>query len=142
MFLIGLVGTVLWPVSPDAAVTYYVLLKAWSPVAIGVVLAAGQGVAQGLLFGFGSRLRRRWGWFNRRCERVREKYGARLQSNVLMLGASSGLFSVPPTSITATLAPALGLRAARLLPVMFVMRAVRFTAIAFMVRGVGHALGR
>jgi len=142
VFLIGLVGTVFWPVSPDAAVTYYVLSKAWSPAAIGLLLAGGQGVAQGLLFAFGSRLRRRWGWFNRRCERVREKYGARLRSSVLMLGATSGLFSVPPTSITATLAPGLGLPAMRLLPVMFALRVVRFTAIAFMVRGVGHALGR
>ncbi len=47
-----------------------------------------------------------------------------------MIGFTSGLFSVPPTSVTATLAPPLGLRIPLLLPVMFLARIIaRFAAI-------------
>jgi hypothetical protein len=130
LFGVALVGTMFWVVSPEAAVVLYARQHGWHPLAIGAVAAAGQAAAQVLLFAFGAQLRLRWRWFDRQCEKARNKYGARLQRGVVALAATSGLAGVPPISATAALAPGLGLRAFPLVPLTFAMRVVRFTVVA------------
>jgi hypothetical protein len=124
------VGTFFWPASPEAAVALFVSQRGWSPLAVGMVAAAGQGLAYLLLYPSGEQVRRRWAWFGRQCERVRVRYGARLAQGGLPLACASGLVGVPPSSALVALAPGLGLRARWLLPVLVVMRIVRFTVVA------------
>lgn len=103
----------------------------WSPLTIGLVAGAGQAVALAGLFFFGAELRRRWSWFDRKCERART--GTRLGTE----GASAGVvvaasvLGVPPVSVTAALLPGVAPRPMRLLPLMLVLRLVRFTAMAW-----------
>jgi hypothetical protein len=137
---VGFVGTLFWPVSPDAAVAYAATSGAWHPLALGLLVASGQVVAQVLLFLFGTELRRRWGWFDRQCQRVRSRYAARFGGGLGLLAASSGLLGLPPTSVTAALAPGLGFKGTRLIPIMFAMRVIRFTVLASAAVGVRSAL--
>jgi membrane protein YqaA with SNARE-associated domain len=130
LFGIALLGTVVWVVSPEAAVAVYASQRRWHPLVIGLLAASGQAAGQALLFAFGAQLRRRWRWFDRRCEAVRQRYGNRLQGGALALAGTSGLLGLPPISVTAALAPGLGLRATHLLPLTFVARVVRFTVLA------------
>jgi membrane protein YqaA with SNARE-associated domain len=130
LFGIALLGTMIWVVSPEAAVALYASQRRWHPLVIGLLAASGQVAAQALLYAFGHQLRRRWRWFDRQCESVRRRYGQRLQGGVVALAATSGLVGFPPISVVATLAPGLGLRATRLLPLTFVARVVRFTVLA------------
>ena len=51
-----------------------------------------------------------------------------------------GLLGIPPSSVAATLAPGLGLRAPVLLPLMFAMRIIRLSVIAALAAGVGAQL--
>jgi hypothetical protein len=140
LVLAGFVGTVFWPASPEAAVVLCVAERGWPPLAIGALAALGQLAAQAALFAGGDHLRRRWGWFDRKCIRARERYGARLTRGVLPLAAASGLLGLPPSSVTSALAPGLGLRASRLLPLLFVMRVVRFTVVAAVAGGLDAAI--
>lgn len=139
---IGFAGTFVWPISPDAAAAVYAAARVAHPLAVGVTLAVGQGCAHAVLFTFGGQLRRRWPWFDRQCQRVRERHATRLGRGAAVLGVTSGLLGLPPTSITAALAPGLEISAARLLPLLFAMRVVRFTVLASLATGaialVGH----
>ena len=132
---IGFAGTFVWPISPDAAAAVYAAAKVAHPLAVGVTLALGQGCAHAVLFAFGGQLRRRWSWFDRQCERVRERHATRLARGVAALAVTSGLLGLPPTSITAALAPGLKIPAARLLPLLFAMRVVRFSVLASLATG-------
>lgn len=127
---IGFAGTFVWPISPDAAAAVYAAAKVGHPLAVGAALAVGQGCAHLVLFAFGGQLRQRWPWFDRQCERVRERHAARLGRGVAVLGVTSGLLGLPPTSMTAALAPGLEIPGGRLLPLLFAMRVVRFTVLA------------
>jgi membrane protein YqaA with SNARE-associated domain len=124
------VGTFFWPASPEAAVALFVSQRGWNALLVGLVAAAGQGLAYVLIYPSGEQIRQRWPWFGRQCERVRLRFGARLAQGGLPLACSSGLVGVPPSSVLVALAPGLGLRARWLLPVLFVMRVLRFTFIA------------
>lgn len=140
LIAVGFVGTFIWPISPDAAVTAAAATKAWHPLLLGLFTAFGQTIAHAVLYLFGGQLRRRWNWLDNRCEQVRVRYASRLRAGLVLLGTSSGLLGLPPTSITAVLAPGLNLPARRLLPLIFVMRVVRFTALAAVGLGVGAAI--
>jgi len=130
LFGIAFVGTLFWVVNPEVAAALYASQRGWQPLTIGVLAASGQLAAQVVLFTFGDQLRRRWRWFDRQCARVRERYGQALSRNAALVVTPSGLLGVPPTSLTAALAPGLGLRAAQVLPLMFAMRIIRFAAVA------------
>jgi membrane protein YqaA with SNARE-associated domain len=127
---IAFVGTFFWPANPEAAGILCVTRYGWHPLLVGVLGASGQLVAQAILIASGDQIRRRWRWFDARCERARQRFGKTLARSAPAIGFTSGLLSVPPTSVTATLAPPLRLRIAYLLPVMFVARIVRFAALA------------
>jgi hypothetical protein len=96
----------------------------------------GQGAAHVVLYRFGGELRRRWPWFEVRCQRARVRHGRWLQRGVVPLACASGLIGLPPSSVTAALAPGLGLRARVLLPLLFVARLIRLCVVA----GAGAAL--
>lgn len=133
LFGIAVLGTLFWVASPEAAVALFASARQWHPAAVGLVAAAGQGVALIALFLFGAQLRQRWSWFDRQCERVRTRFGARMSRNAIVVAAVSGLLGVPPVSVSATLAPGLAPRPLPLLPLMIVMRVVRLSAIAALV---------
>jgi hypothetical protein len=134
------VGTMFWVASPEAAAVLCVTKLGWSPFVVGPLAGVGQAAALGLLFGFGDQLRRRWRWFDRQCERVRARQGARLARGTLALSVSSGLLGLPPASVTATLAPGLGITGRALLPALFATRMVRLTVVAAVAGRVGAAL--
>ena len=126
---IAFVGTFFWPISPEAGAILWTTRYGWNPVLVAVIAAAGQAAAHVVLYFFGHQIRRRWGWFDRQCERARVRFGKSLGRNIVWLGITSGLVGLPPTSATAALAPGLGLDPKRLLPVMFIGRIVRFAVV-------------
>jgi hypothetical protein len=130
LFGIAFVGTLFWVASPEVAAAFYASVRGWHPMAVGLVAAAGQLAALAVLFTSGAALRLRWRWFDRQCGRVRARYGERLEKNATLVLVVSGLLGVPPVSVAATLAPGLGLRAARVLPLLFAARVVRFAVVA------------
>jgi membrane protein YqaA with SNARE-associated domain len=135
MSLLGLaaaafIGTVVWIVSPEAATALVGAQRHHSPLTIGLVAAAGQSVALIGLFFFGAELRRRWRWFDRKCERARS--GALgTERTATGVAVSAGLLGFPPVSVTTTLIPGVAPRPLRLLPLVLVLRFVRFTALAW-----------
>jgi hypothetical protein len=130
LFGVGVVGTIFWLASPEAAVALFAASRNWNPFVIALVAAGGQAVSLTLLFLFGDQLRRRWGWFDRQCERVRVRLGDRMARSAVIVAAASGLAGVPPVSVSATLAPGMAPRPLPLLPLMIAMRVVRFTVLA------------
>ena len=133
---IAFVGTFFLPVNPEAAGVLCVTRYGWHPLLVGLIGASGQLVAQVILVVGGNQIRRRWGWFDRRCEYARQRFGKILTHSAPAIGFTSGLLSLPPTSVTAALAPGLHLRVQLLLPVMFVARIIRFAAIAMIAQRV------
>jgi len=138
---VGFVGTFFWPLSPEAAAALYASQRHWHPLLVGVLVAAGQATAHLVLYFAGDQLRRRWGWFDRKCERARVRHGRWLAKGLWPLGLASGLFGLPPSSVTAALAPGLGLSGRVLLPLLFVARIVRLSTVAYLARRIGAAVG-
>lgn len=130
LFGIGFLGSVIWVVSPEAAAVYYGSVRGWTPLLVGVVCAAGQTAMHILLYGFGQGLARIWPGFERACQRVRARVETRLRRGTLPLALGSGVFGLPPVSVTVVLARGLGLASMPLLPVLALGRVVRFTVIA------------
>jgi membrane protein YqaA with SNARE-associated domain len=130
LFGVAFVGTLFWAISPEAAAAVFAVQHRWPPLAVGLVAAAGQTLALVALAAFGDQLRRRWRWFDRRCERVKARAGDRIARNSIVVAAASGLVGFPPISIVGTLAPALWPRARPLLMVMALMRLLRFSLVA------------
>ena len=64
------------------------------------------------------------------------RFGDRIARHAVVGTSASALFGVPPISVVATLAPALTVRAVRLLPLMIVFRIVRFSVVATIAAGV------
>lgn len=128
---VACLGTVFWPVSPEAAIALAGTQHRWPPVTIGLIAAGGQSLALLGLFFFGAELRRRWAWFDRKCERARTetRLGSERTSTGVVVAAS--LLGVPPVSVTAAVLPGVAPRPWRLLPVMLVLRLLRFTAMAW-----------
>jgi membrane protein YqaA with SNARE-associated domain len=135
MSLIGLaaaafIGTVFWIVSPEAAVALVGAARHHSALTIGLVAAGGQSVALVALFFFGAELRRRWRWFDRKCERARTgRLGSEGTATSVAVGA--GLLGFPPVSVTTTLLPGVAPRPLRLLPLVLALRLVRFAVLAW-----------
>jgi hypothetical protein len=124
------IGTVFWLVSPEAAAALVGAARRHSALTIGAVAAGGQSVALVGLFFFGAELRRRWRWFDRKCERARTgALGTERTSTGVAVTA--GLLGFPPVSVTTTLLPGVAPRPLRLLPLVLVLRLVRFTVLAW-----------
>ena len=130
LLVVGFVGTVFWPASPEAATVLYVADRAGPPIAAALLVFAGQATAVTLLLLFGDRLGGRWRWLDRRWQRVRDRYGARLAQARLPLAVTSGLAGVPAVSLTALLAASAGLGSRRFTCVLLGARLVRFILIA------------
>ena len=128
---IAFIGTVFWLASPEAATALAGAQHRWPVPLIGLVAAGSQSVALVALFFFGEALRRRSPWFDRQCARA--KMNTRLGRAGYATGAvvSASLLGFPPVSVTAALLPGVAPRPRRLLPVMLVLRLVRFTALAW-----------
>jgi hypothetical protein len=104
--------------------------RRWLPIAIALIATGGQAVALAGLFLFGDQLRRRWSWFDRKCKNVRLFQRPDIGRYAAAVAASSGLLGLPPASVTATLSAGVIPRPLRLLPIMIVLRTVRFGVIA------------
>jgi hypothetical protein len=138
---IGYVGTAFWPLSPEGFAVIYVTQQGWNPLVVGLLAASGQAGAHATLYFGGDQLRRRWPWFDRTCERARTRHGRRLERGQVPLALVSGLVGIPPSSVTAALAPGLGISARVLLPLMFVMRIIRISVVAALVGAGVHIFG-
>jgi membrane protein YqaA with SNARE-associated domain len=123
-------GTFFWPLSPDVAVALFATKYPRAAPFAGLLAALGQAIAHIVLYTFGDQLRRRWSWFDRQCQRWRTRYQARLARGALAVTAVGGIFGIPPSSVTAALAPGMGLPALQVLPMLFLGRLVRFTFVA------------
>jgi hypothetical protein len=134
------IGTVFWIVSPEAAAALVGAQRRWSPLTIGLVAAAGQSVALVGLFFFGAELRRRWRWFDRKCERARTGSRLGMEGTATSVAVAAGLLGFPPVSVTTTLLPGVAPRPLRLLPLVLLLRFVRFTALAWAAAAFGWHL--
>ena len=129
---VAFIGTVFWVASPEAATALAGAQHRWSPLAIGLAAAGGQSVALVGLYFFGSQLRRRWRWFDRQCERARARSPlGSTQRYATGAVVTAGLLGFPPVSVTATLLSGLAPRPLQLLPLMLVLRLVRFIALGW-----------
>ncbi len=137
---IAFIGTVFWLASPEAATALAGAQHRWPVPLIGLVAAGSQSVALIALFFFGEALRRRSAWFDRQCARA--KTNTRLGREGYATGAvvSASLLGFPPVSVTAALLPGVAPRPGRLLPLMLVLRFVRFTALAWAGAAFGNGL--
>jgi membrane protein YqaA with SNARE-associated domain len=134
LLAVAFVGTVIWPLNPDAALAYYVGSRGHSPV-LGVLVAlVGQIALLWPLFHLGHHVRVRWAWLDRQCHKVEARWGAKLLTEGLVVAATSGAFGIPPSVPTVLLAAALGLPARRILPVLFFARLLWFSALALVAR--------
>jgi hypothetical protein len=138
---IGFVGTVFWVISPEAAAAVYASQRGWPALTVGLLAGAGQGAAHLVLYATGDQLRRRWRWFDRKCQRAVLRYGGWLSRGAIPLGCLSGLLGIPPSSVTAALAPGLRLPAKLLLPLLLAMRVIRLTVVALIAGRVGPIIG-
>ena len=126
---ISFLGTLFWPLNPDAALLMYIGGRG-RPLPVGVVVAlVGQVAMMLLLHLLGHHLRRHWTWLDRKCATFERKWGARLQAKTPLVAATSGFFGIPPGAATVLLASALNLPARRLLPVLFAFRVLWLIAL-------------
>ena len=129
---VAFVGTVFWVASPEAANALAGAQHRWSPLEIGLAAAAGQSVALVGLYFFGGQLRRRWRWFDRQCARARARSAlGNTQRYATGAVVTAGLLGFPPVSVTATLLSGLAPRPLPLLPLMLLLRLVRFIALGW-----------
>jgi hypothetical protein len=134
---VGFVGTVFWLLSPEAAAAVAASSGGWHPLVVGPLVAVGQSSAHVALYYGGEQLRRRWRWFDQKCERARVRHGRWLARGTVPLGCASGLIGIPPSSVTTALAPGLGLSGRLLLPLLLAMRVLRITTVAYLARAFG-----
>ena len=128
------IGTVFWPANPDAAVVVYVTAGGHHPLQAALVALGGQAIMLLALYFLGDRLRERWPWLHRKCERVQARWGPALTRSALPMAAVSGFIGVPPSVPTMLLAATLGLPTRPFLAVFFVCRAIWFIALAYLGR--------
>jgi membrane protein YqaA with SNARE-associated domain len=129
---VAFLGTFVWVFNCEAALIVAITRQGWGAVPVALLMTAGQAAAWLLLFTVGQRLRARWRWFDRQCERVRRRWGERLARRATVVMVLGGIFGVPPTSALAALAPGMGVRLSVLLPVMAAARVVRFLVIGLL----------
>jgi membrane protein YqaA with SNARE-associated domain len=129
---VAFIGTVFWVASPEAATALAGAQHRWSPLEIGLAAAGGQSVALVGLYFFGGQLRRRWRWFDRQCERARGRSTlGNTQRYATGAVVTAGLLGFPPVSVTATLLSGVAPRPFQLLPLMLLLRLVRFMALGW-----------
>ncbi|HTB59984.1 MAG TPA: hypothetical protein VLC06_19060 [Polyangia bacterium] len=129
--VVAFIGTVVWVASPEAATALAGAQHHWSPLAIGLAAAGGQSLALTGLYFFGAQLRRHWRWFDRQCERVRARSPLGTERYATGAVVTAGLLGFPPVSVTATLLSGVAPRPLQLLPLMLLLRLVRFIALAW-----------
>jgi membrane protein YqaA with SNARE-associated domain len=128
---ISFVGTLFPPINPDAAAVLYVVHRGHPPLEAAAIAFVGQALMLLALHLAGARLRRHWGWLDRKCSAFQLRWGDRLNRSTLPVVALSGFFGLPPGVPTVIAAAALNLPAARYLPLFFFARALWFLALTF-----------
>ncbi len=109
---------------------YYGAELGWHPLAVGAVVAAGQGPMYVLLYLGGDRWILRWKRLARMVERTRTRHAAHLERNYMAVTAMAAMLGVPPVIAMCAMAAAFDVRLTRLLPVVVAGRVLRFTALA------------
>lgn len=127
---IALVGTVFWVVSPEVSAAYYGSELGWSPLLVGVTVAAAQAPVYTLVYFGGERLAGRWRWLGRQIERARRRLSGRGVRGFLAVSAVAAVTGLPPVIAMCAMGAAWGVPARMLLPVVVAGRVVRFTALA------------
>ena len=127
---IAFVGSVFWVISPEASSVYYGAKLGWHPLAVGGLVALGQGPMYVLLYYGGERWAMRWKWLARVVARTRRRFQSRMERNYMVLTAAGAVTGVPPVIAMCALASAFDVRFARILPLVIVCRVIRFTVLA------------
>jgi membrane protein YqaA with SNARE-associated domain len=134
---VSFVGTLFWPLNPDAALLVYIGAR-HQPLVPGVLASlVGQLAMLSLLVVVGHVLRRNWTWLDRKCGVVERRWGVRLVTRTPWVAASSGFLGIPPGAATVLLASALRVPARRILPLLFVCRLLWLIVLARL----GHFFG-
>lgn len=136
LVVVGLVGTVIWVLNPEAAAILYGSELGWSPLLVGLVLGGCQALMYALIYGFGELLMRRWAWLARKVEATRTRYRSHLNRNYLLLSFSGAITGVPPIIALSVLAGGFKVPRRTFIPIALVGRVIRFTVLA----AVGGAL--
>ncbi len=137
---VAFIGTVFWLISPEAATALIGAQRQWSPFTIGLVAAAGQSLALIGLFFFGGQLRRRWRWFDAKCEQARANSRLGREGYATSVVVAASMLGFPPVSVTAALVPGVAPRPLLMLPLMLALRLARFTLLAWGARASGWHL--
>ncbi len=127
---IAFVGSVVWLISPEASAVYYGAKLGWHPLAVGVVVAAGQAPMYVMLYFGGERWAMGWRWLARVVARTRRRYQSRMERNYVGLTVLGAIFGIPPVIAMCALASAFDIRPRRILPVVIACRVVRFSVLA------------
>lgn len=130
LLLLSFAGSVVWLFNTEATAIVYGSQKGWHPLFVGVICALGQlGMHVALYLG-GARLAVRWRWLREREERVRRRWGERLEQRYLIVTAVGAFLGAPPVVVMAALAPGFGVPLRHLVPIVFPLRVARFTLLA------------
>jgi membrane protein YqaA with SNARE-associated domain len=119
------------PAMPEALALLYVQKLHWIPFVVALCVALGQCLALAALYFFGEALILRIRWFDRQVGRVRERYQSHLEERFLVVAAFAGALGVPPATAVAALGYGFRIPLRHLLPLFFLCRVGRFSAIIF-----------
>ena len=127
---IGFVGTIIWPISPEASAVFYGSQLGWSALAVGLTVAVAQLPAYALLYFGGERLVGRWKWLARKVSRTKERLDGQVSGSYLVLTGVGAIFGIPPVIAMCALGSGFEVSARTLMPVVFLGRIVRFSTLA------------
>ncbi len=130
LIALSFVGSIFWLVNTEGTAIVYGSQRGWNPLVVGLCCAIGQLGMHTVLYFAGGSVLARWRWLREREERVRARYGERLEKRYLALSAVAALTGVPPVVVLSVLASGFGIPARHYLPLMFPLRVIRFTILA------------
>lgn len=124
------VGTLFPPMNPEFATAAFAARSGWHPVVVGLLAAGGQTVTYAGLYFLGARLLPRWPWLARQVDAIRLRFKDHLERRYLLVAVAAGALGLPPAAGLSAMASGFGIPARHVLPVIFVARAVRASAVA------------
>jgi membrane protein YqaA with SNARE-associated domain len=130
LLAIGIVGTVVPLISPEAAAVGYGLNSRWNPWVIGAVGATGQCVTFALLYAGAAKVLPRWKALNALIERTRQRFADHLERRYLVAVVFGATVGLPPAVGVAALAPGFRVPLLHILPILFAGRVLRLAFLA------------
>lgn len=117
-------------INAEATVMIAASVFATEPMLAGAAAACGQAFLLLFLYRYGGGLALRWTWLQKKTDKARRRYQARLQERFLLFGAGAALIGVPPLLAMAVLAPSFDTRASHFVAIAVPLRFLRFWLFA------------